>query len=137
MGGKNRLDFAQCLAKFRELESDVYMPLSKSAKALGLVQISHFSYQTDTGKGGNEEVEYLSLADPSPDSRQKVLANMIKKDFHLWNKLLCTGKTSTLDLATMTQCLMTIEAFDKYLLPHKNWNEKTAGIKQPKIYVLE
>lgn len=113
------------------------MPLSKSAKALGLVQISHFSYQTDTGKGGNEEVEYLSLADPSPDSRQKVLANMIKKDFHLWNKLLCTGKTSTLDLATMTQCLMTIEAFDKYLLPHKNWNEKTAGIKQPKIYVLE
>ena len=37
----------------------------------------------------------------------------------------------------MTQCLTTIEAFDKFLLPHTNWNEKTAGVKQPKMYVLE
>jgi len=76
--------------------------LSKAAKALGLVQISHFSYQTDSGKGDKNEIEYLPLSDTSPDARQKALANMIKKDFNLWNKLLCTGKTSTLDLATMT-----------------------------------
>lgn len=46
MNSAYRLDFAQCLAKIREAESDVYIPLSKSAKALGLVQSSHFSYQT-------------------------------------------------------------------------------------------
>lgn len=44
MSPASRLDFSQCLAKIRESESDVYIPLSKSAKALGLVQSSHFSY---------------------------------------------------------------------------------------------
>ena len=41
-----RLDFGKCLAKIREMQSDVYIPLSKAAKALGLVQSTHFSYQT-------------------------------------------------------------------------------------------
>jgi hypothetical protein len=60
------------------------------------------------------------------------IAQMIKSDFSSWHKLLCSGQTSTLDLAVMT-----IEALEHHCLPSKAWNDKTHASQQPKMYVLE
>jgi len=80
LGVAARLDFAKCLAKIREMQSDVYIPLSKAAKALGLVQSSHFSYQTIENLHGDESQD-MTLANGDIHER---LAEMIKKDFHGW-----------------------------------------------------
>jgi len=52
------------VAKIREIESGVYIPVSKAAKALGLVQSTHFSYQTPGGS--KEEGNLASIADRKP-----------------------------------------------------------------------
>ena len=67
-----------------------------------------------------------------PDLSPETVADSIKNDFNQWQRMLCSGSSSPLEVATMT-----IDVLERQLLPRHKWNEKTAGIQQAKMYVLE
>lgn len=147
IGQQHGFDFNWCLDQIRDLESEVYLPLNKIAKELGLKESHQYMLQIfnseENAANSLEHQAQWGLANGLPEGQQltaQALAHMIKTDFDKWHKLLCSSDHST-HVSPQEVALVTFDAIAGYLLPRELQQSSKANQLQnylsESLYVLE